>query len=164
MRSQFLSIVFLFIASFGLAQEIPEAPLPAKFLNLNEALVLNHFPKVVHPVAGEGKESFAWYWKHNTAVLAPERCQVLEAGAYIFIGHQWTLRTSFTPKEFSRLFACPDGKLSPGQPYTFMENWRTDHQLRAGWAAWYVLATNAQGDTLFGWQPIYTSNQPLNSK
>ena len=162
MRSILFLVILHFFTGFSFAQDNPDAPLPDKFTSLNKALELNHFPKVVHPVPGEGKEDFAWYWKHNTAVLASEHCQVTEAGAYLYIGGEWTLRVGFTPKEFSKLFGCPKGRLSPGQPYTFDENWRTDQQLRAGWAAWYVIATNDQGDTLFGWQPIFTSDQPLN--
>ena len=164
MRSLLITIIFLFIADTSLAQDLPEAPLPGKFSDLKEALVINHFPGVVHPVSGEEEDAFAWYWKHNTAVLSSENCQVVEAGAYLLMGDEWILRTSFIRKEFSRLFGCDNGDLSAGQPYTFTENWRTDHQLRAGWASWYVIATNGKGETLYGWQPIYTSDQPLNLK
>jgi len=153
-------ILLLAICSPALkAQSPPVTPLPEKLKDLPKAIQVNHFPTVVPAIAGGSKDDFAWYWKHTTSVLASEETKIIECGAYLHTGTGWWQRVQYTPKQFSKLFSCPKAVLRQGQPYTFSDNWRTDQDLRPGWAAWYFIGTNSQGNKVFGWGPVLTSDK-----
>lgn len=141
------------------AQSPQEVPLPSRFSGMEQSITVNHFPAVIHPSRGEENDDFVWYWKHNTAVMASENIQLKEAGAFLLINGEWRQRVQYNPKEFSRLFSCPKARLRKSQPYTFNNNWRTDNELSSGWAAWYFIGIRQNGEKVFGWGPVYTSDK-----
>ena len=126
------------------------APLPAKFDNLKEALMVNHFPQTVYASTDESVKS-NYQWKHTTSIMSLRASvTVIEFGAYIFYNNQWNLRTTMKPKQFDKLFDTKKGKLKAGQPYTFKDNWRNNDQLFGGWAMWYFIAINEAGEKVYG--------------
>lgn len=136
------------------------APLPEVLNGLDEAILVNHFPSPVHAVRIEEKNEAYYYWKHNTSVMAPySDVQVESCGAYIFYNDKWNLRAEFSAQEFSRFFDCPKGKMKKGQPYTFVDNWRKDSRLYAGWALWYFIGTDENGERVMGYARLETTDQ-----
>lgn len=143
-----------------MAQVPPQADLPTKFDASTAALLVNHFPATVFATTDEDIKDYQYCWKHTTSVLSPTQdIQIEECGAYIYYNDQWNLRVSYTPKQFAKLFDCRKGKMKKGQPYTFKDNWRTDNALRAGWAMWYFIGTNATGERVHGIGKIFTAGE-----
>ncbi len=153
-------LIFLFICHpFCQGQSPDSIPLPERFTGLEEALVVNHFPAIVHPTPGGKKDACKWYWKHNTAVMADTDVQIFEAGAFLLIKDTWRQRVQFNTKEFARMFSCPKGVLKRSQPYTFQDNWRMGNEVSKGWAAWYFIGTDSNGQTVYGWGAVFTSDE-----
>lgn len=160
---------FLFTFSFSLffsvlltAQTKPENSLPKKLQELPQQLLVNHFPATVYASSDEDRKDYNYFWKHNTSILsAQETVQIIECGAYIFYNDQWNLRVSYSPKEFSQLFNCPNATLKQGQVYTFVDNWRTDNRLVGGWAMWYFIAKTADGKEIVGYSKLETKGELL---
>lgn len=142
----------------SLDNPLDNIPLPDRFTGMEQSLAVNHFPDSVHPTPGLKGDPAAWYWKHNTAVIAREEITILEAGAFLLGKDSWQLRVEFSPREFAKLFACEKAVLNPNEPYTFPKNWRSGDEIFPGWAAWYFIGINSEGEKVFGWSPVYTSD------
>lgn len=137
------------------------APNPLEWmLNMNAGIKAAHFPETIDAIRIITKKDTIFYWKHNTSVMniTPSPIAVEEAGAYIYVNHEWTLRVKYNQKDFSKLINCPKGILDPLQPYTFNENWRTGKQLYAGFALWYVKGKDENGKDFIGYKTLYTSD------
>lgn len=139
-------------------QHPKEWGLPEALRDIPVSILVNHFPEEVLATPGGPKDNYEWYWKHTTSILAKEEVMVSECGAYLLLEKGWQLRIQYDAKQFSKLFSCPKARMKMGHPYTFPDNWRTDHALRPGWAAWYFIGSNAQGESILGWGPVYTSD------
>lgn len=148
-------LVFLCTQSI-IAQTALDAPLPERFNNLKEVLLVNHFPNPVYATTDQDSD-FQYQWKHTTSVLSvQEAIQIESCGAYIFYNNQWNLRVDYEPKECAKLFDCPKAHMKKGQPYTFKDNWRTDNALRGGWAMWYFIGKTDSGEQVYGVGKIET--------
>jgi hypothetical protein len=135
------------------------APLPAILQQLERRIAVSHFPSPVHAVTIEEVNQQRYVWKHNTSVMSPySDVQIESCGAYIFYNGQWNLRVEYDAKDFSKLFDCPQGTLLMGQPYTFIQNWRFDMQLRAGWALWYFIGRDAHRNKVMGFARLETTD------
>lgn len=151
---RFIALLFLsfpwFIPSLQ-AQNPETAPLPDRFANLGEALVVNHFPSPVYASRDADEKKYTYFWKHTTSVMSPNSdIQVTNCGAYIYYGNQWNERVTFSAKEFAKMFGCSDAKMKQGQPYTFANNWRHENELSGGWAMWWFMGKNDKGETVYG--------------
>ncbi len=152
----------LLFCLFLKGQTPPEASLPTPLAKLPRELVIHHFPSPTYASEEPDQKKYRYFWKHLTTVLSPsEAVEVTECGAYIFYDGQWNLRVQHTPMEFARLFHCPKAKLTPGQPYTFPENWRTDNRLQGGWALWYVIGIAESGRKVCGFGILETAGELL---
>jgi len=124
--------------------------LPSKFDGLQEVVLVSHFPSPVL-ASTDPDEAGTYFWKHTTSLLSTSSdIQILEGGAYIYYNDQWNLRVSMDAKEFSKLFDIRKANMKAGQPYTFKDNWRRDANLRGGWAMWYVIGIDQNGQKVFG--------------
>lgn len=151
MKQVITVIALFFIHSILVAQSPLDAALPKKFDQLSVGLRLHHFPQRVLASTDPSQGEFKYFWKHTTSVLSENTdIEVMECGAYIFFNNQWNLRVSYEKSDFEKLFDCPKGILKKGQPYTFKDNWRTDNRLLGGWAMWYVIGKNKQGQKVYG--------------
>ena len=154
---------FLFMLAAGIpfghlgAQTPQNAPIPEPLQVVEASLLVNHFPRIVYATTDDSRSDYPYYWKHNTAVLSPsEDVQIEECGAYIFYNAQWNLRVRYGVEDFASLFNCPKGRMKKGQPYTFVDNWRTDNRLLGGWAMWYFIGTTASGQRVCGYERLET--------
>ncbi|MEM6806675.1 MAG: hypothetical protein AAF696_35065, partial [Bacteroidota bacterium] len=126
------------------------APLPDKFEGLEAFLTVDNFPNPVL-ASTDPDEPGTYFWKHTTTLFSPtEDITIEEGGAYLFYNNQWNLRVAMTAKKFSKLYDIPKGKMKAGQPYCFVDNWRTDSRLYGGWAMWYVIGKTTSGKRVYG--------------
>lgn len=133
--------------------------LPQKLKELRIAIEVTNFPKQIDPV--QIKDTY--YWKHNTAILCKEsEIQIIEYGAYLFYNDQWNLRKSYPLKEFNKSFGTKKQVIKQAQPYTWVNNWRVDTNLYAGWAMWYFIGVTKDGEKICGYQKIETTDKLLN--
>lgn len=133
--------------------------LPKKLKELRRAIEVVNFPKQIDPV----KIKDQYYWKHNTAILCKEsEIQIIEYGAYLFYNNQWNLRRSYPLKELHKSFGIKKQVMKQAQPYTWVNNWRVDTNLYAGWAMWYFIGVTKDGEKVCGYQKIETTNKLLN--
>ena len=156
-------ILFFLCIGNGLCAQYsaPSGPLPAKIDSLERLLEVSHFPSPVHPVEDE-REPGLYHWKHNTAVLCSSSdIQIEELGAYIFYGGKWNERVSMPPKDMDKLFGTKKGRMLKGQPYTFVDNWRSGRQINGGWAMWYFIGRDEGGKRVCGYQMLETTDQIL---
>ncbi|MFK7757100.1 MAG: hypothetical protein AB8B53_09240 [Flavobacteriales bacterium] len=151
------AVIFILSAFISNSQTFQEGELPDKFKDLENNLEVSHFPETVN-ASLDSKEPGTYIWKHNTSILSLSKdLSITEGGAYIYYNNQWNKRVQMSAKEFSKLFNIPKGILKAGQPYTFVENWRRDSRLLAGWAFWYVLAEDKEGNVYFGMKYLETT-------
>ena len=154
---QLFCILFCIIYISAISQTPQHAPLPEKFENLHRGLILNHFPSPVYASSDPSQQEYQYFWKHTTSVLSTDSdIEIIECGAYIFYNQQWNLRVTYSPKDFADLFDCPNAVIKQGQPYTFKDNWRTDNRLAGGWAMWYVIGKNKEGNKVLGYEKLET--------
>ena len=144
-------IIMLWVAPlFSIGQEALTAPLPSKFEGLEAFLTVDNFPNPVL-ASTDPDEPNTYFWKHTTTLFSPtEDIIIEEGGAYIFYNNQWNLRVAMSAKEFSKLYDIPKGKMKAGQPYCFVDNWRSDSRLYGGWAMWYVIGKTKTGKRVYG--------------
>lgn len=160
-----LIIILIFSTTFLAAQTALDAPLPKPLDQLPIGIQANHFPSPVYASEDKTQKEFQYFWKHNTAVLAKDSdIQITECGAYIFYNAQWNLRVKYSRKDFEKLFNCPKGKMKQGQVYTFPDNWRTDNRLFGGWAMWYFIGTDANGEKVCGYAKLETKGALIDGK
>ena len=135
--------------------------LPDKFNGLRRAIDLAHFPSTNHPVEEDG----TYYWKHATSVLCNESpLEVIEYGAYLFYNGKWNLRKSYPLEELQATFGIRKNKMQQAQPYTWTDNWRVGNDLFGGWAMWYFIGMTTDGEKVYGYATIETTDQLLTSK
>lgn len=133
--------------------------MPAILSSAPRTLNVSHFPEVVHPTIDPNQEG-TYFWKHTTTVIAKKSdVQIKKCGAYVYYNNQWNLRAEFDKKQFSAWFNCPDALMEKGEAYTFPENWRMGEDIYAGWALWYFLGEDKNGDEVIGYEMLYTSDK-----
>lgn len=133
--------------------------LPDKLKKIRRAIEVNNFPKNIDAIKIENR----YYWKHNTAILCKEsEIKIIEYGAYLFYNNQWNLRKSYPIKELNKNFGTKKEILQRSQPYTWINNWRSDNSLFGGWAMWYFIGVTTKGETVCGYQKIQTTDKLLN--
>ena len=154
---------FFLLLNLQLDAQTPlDAPLPDALQSLPKAIEVNHFPATVYASTDEERPDFSYFWKHNTSVLSSKSdLQIIECGAYIFYNNQWNLRVKYDSKQFEDLFNCPKGNMKQGQPYTFVDNWRTDKRLMGGWAMWYFIGNTASGEKVMGYGKLETAGEMI---
>ncbi|PQB03520.1 hypothetical protein [Aureitalea marina] len=161
-------ILYLFIITSAISQAqvnygtpSPETPLPEVINKLERKLLVEHFPKVNHPVQIESN----YYWKHATVIYSKEGpVTIVEFGAYLYYNDQWNLRQQYPIKDFDKFFGTKNEQLLQGQPYVWTENWRVGDSLFGGWALWYFIGLTPEGDRICGYQTIHTTSNLLTSK
>ena len=159
----FLRLAFLFVIQFTWSQVNYGTPtneaLPNKLQGLKVSIDVMHFPKETDPVKIEDR----YYWKHATSILCKEsEVTITEYGAYLFYNGTWNLRKSYPIKDLDKTFDTKKNVLLQGQPYTWQQNWRIDTRLFGGWAMWYFIGTNKNGETVCGYETIHTTDNLLN--
>ena len=141
------NLLCIFLAN---AQTPLDAPLPEKFKDLTEIVLVDNFPNPVKATTYENEPN-KFFWKHTTTLLSlNENINIEEGGAYLFYNNQWNLRVAYKPKEFAKLFHIPKGEMKKGEPYTFVKNWRVGPELFGGWAMWYIIGRTDSGKQVFG--------------
>lgn len=162
-----IGILFILIsAQCSLVAQVnygtPPADLvPEKLEGIRQAIEVIHFPKINDPVKIDDK----YYWKHITSIVSKEDdLKIVEFGAYLYYNDQWNLRRSYPLKELDKYFGTKKQELEQGQPYTWPQNWRVDNSLFGGWALWYFIGENKEGERVFGYATIHTTDNLLNEK
>ncbi len=160
---QLLTLCFLLCTLLNNAQQdygTPTTePLPKKLSELRVAIEVHNFPLHIDAV----KISDRYYWKHTTSILCREsEITIIEYGAYLFYNGKWNLRKSYPLKELNKNFGTKKQQLLQAQPYTWINNWRSDSKLYAGWAMWYFIGVTPAGEKVCGYQKIETTNILLN--
>jgi len=154
-----ITILFVFIVNCLLAQTNYGTPtneaLPEKLQNLKKEIVVQNFPKIIDPIKIKG----SYYWKHNTLLFSKESSiKIIELGAYLFYNGKWHLRKSYSLKNLDKNFGTKRQKLLQAQPYTWNNNWRIGKQLYGGWAMWYFIGINENGEKICGYEKIHTTS------
>jgi len=135
-------------------------PLPEKFDGLRQSIIVNNFPKEINAIELDGE----YYWMHNTSILCLESdIAITEFGAYLFYNDTWNLRKSYPLKDLDKFFNTKRHIMRQAQPYTWTNNWRVDKSLYGGWSMWYFIGTTKDGETVCGFQKIFTSSNLLKS-
>lgn len=158
-----LIIATLALAQFSSAQVNygvpPDGLVPEPLQELPVEIIVNNFPVSIDAYYLNEK----YYWKHTTAVLSLNSdMQIIEYGAYLFYNDTWNLRRSYPLRALKKWFGIKNSTIMQGQPYTWPDNWRIDSGLYEGYAMWYFIALNADGEKVCGYQKIYTSDKVLN--
>jgi hypothetical protein len=134
--------------------------LPEKLQHLNIEIEVMHFPKENDPIKIKDK----YYWKHATAILAKKsKVKIIEYGAYLYYNNTWNLRKLYDLKELDKTFGTKKQVLQQGEPYVWTKNWRIDNRLFGGWAMWYFIGINDEGETICGYETINTTSNLLNN-
>lgn len=137
----------------------PDGLIPEALNGIPRSIEVIHFPKVTDPV----KIDDAYYWKHLTSIVHKEGVvTITEYGAYLYYNDKWHLRKSYPLKELDKNFGTKKQKMSHAEPYTWTNNYRIGDQLFGGWALWYFIGTNSNGETICGYSNIHTTNNLLN--
>jgi len=154
-----LLVFFQFTFGQGDYDTPSNEPLPVKLQNLKVGIEVMHFPKENNPIKIKDK----YYWKHITAILSKESdLKIIEFGAYLFYNKQWNLRKSYNLKDLDTNFGTENQILLQGQPYVWTNNWRIGNQLFGGWAMWYFIGINDNGEIICGYETINTTSKLLN--
>lgn len=159
-----ITILLIFIFQISIAQvdygTPTNRPLPEKLQNLNIEIEVIHFPKENDPVKIKDK----YYWKHATAILSKKgNIKIIEFGAYLFYNNKWNLRKSYDLKDLDKNFGTKKQIMLHGEPYVWAKNWRIDNRLFGGWAMWYFIGINDNGDKICGYETINTTSKLLNN-
>jgi len=136
-----------------------EGSLPEKLQSFKVGIEVMHFPKENDPI----KIKDNYYWKHATAILSKQSdVTITEFGAYLYYNDQWHLRKSYNLKDLDKNFGTKKQIMLQGEPYVWSKNWRIDNRLFGGWAMWYFIGTNTDGETVCGYETINTTSNLLN--
>lgn len=156
------TILIYIFTTLGYSQSTYETPkkdqIPESLKDYRVAIKVENFPKENHPI----KINNTYYWKHSTFILSEEsEIKIIEYGAYIFYNNQWNLRRSYPLKELDKEFNTKKQILRQGQPYVWVNNWRTGDTLFGGWAMWYFIGETETGEIVCGYGTINTTDKPL---
>lgn len=135
--------------------------LPEKLQKLPRAIIVHNFPKEIDPI----KIGKKYYWKHNTMIFSKgSSVKIKEFGAYLYYNGKWNLRKSYPLKDLDNNFGTKKQLMLQAHPYTWNNNWRVGPQLFGGWAMWYFIGENDQGEMVCGYEKINTTNNVIKSK
>lgn len=150
------------MTGFSQSRETVEAAaLPDRLAGLERMLVVTHFPETVNPIEDSEKVGL-YHWKHTTTVYCETSSITIdECGAFLYYNDQWNLRTAMGQKEMDKLFGTRKGEMLQAEPYVFVKNWRSGSEVFAGWAMWYFIGTNEQGQRVCGYKPLFTSAETV---
>lgn len=130
-------------------------PLPSELIDLPNTVTIYSTPNPNYPeYVDETHEKVVW--KHSTIIKANETIEILETGAYLMNYGTWWKRASFLAEDTKDMFDTKTLSLEAGDSIVFEKNWRSEPWTRSGWNFWYVKALNAQGDTIMGYDILYT--------
>ena len=133
--------------------------LPKKIKTLKVAIEVIHFPKINDPIKIDGN----YYWKHATGILSKKGLvKIIEYGAYLFYNDKWNLRKTYSLRSLNKNFGTKKQVILQGQPYVWNNNFRIDSKLFGGWAMWYFIGETVTGETVCGYETIYTTANLLN--
>lgn len=154
-----LTLICLLLITLTYAQRDFGTPtnesLPEKLQNLKRAIVVQNYPKEIDPI----KIKDQYYWKHNTMIFhKTSEVKIIEFGAYLFYNGKWNLRKSYPLKDLDRNFGTKRQTILQAQPYTWNDNWRVGPQLFGGWAMWYFIGIDENGEKICGYERINTTN------
>ncbi len=136
-------------------EEVEAIPLPAELAGLPNELTIFSTPNPNFPEYIEKGEKVAW--KHSTTIKAEQSIRVVETGAYLLYYGSWWKRAAFNEEQTMDIFDTKSLELAPGDSIVYEKNWRVEPWTRSGWNFWYVKAVNPQGDTLMGYDILYTA-------
>lgn len=137
----------------------PEGLIPEKINGIPRNIEVVHFPKINDPI----KIDQTYYWKHLTSIVCKtSEVTITEYGAYLYYNDQWNLRKSYPLKELNKNFGTKNQKMNQAEPYTWPKNYRTGAENFGGWALWYFIGTNSNGDTICGYETVHTTSNLLN--
>jgi len=158
-----ITLLYVLISALSWSQSgygtPPENSIPEKLKPFKVAIEVVNFPKENHPVKIKDK----YYWKHATAILSQvSDITITEYGAYLYYNNTWNLRKTYPLKELNKSFGTKKQMILQGQPYVWANNWRVGEQLFGGWALWYFIGKDKNGDTVCGYGTINTTDKPLN--
>lgn len=151
-----LTLIFFSGHIFAQKEAIIEIQLPAELANLPNKIDIYSTPNPNIPEY-EDEERTNVIWKHSTIIKADETIQIIETGAYLLNYGTWWKRASFGIKETKDMFAAKSLTLAAGDSILYEKNWRSEPWTRSGWNFWYVKAINNLGDTLLGYDLLYTA-------
>lgn len=141
---------------FAQREAVEALPLPAEFATLSEELNIYSTP---NPNIPELLKDGNVAWKHATVIKADQFMEVVETGAYLLYHGTWWKRAAFDKSETKDMFDTKSLEMQPGDSIVYQKNWRVEPWSRSGWNFWYVKALNAKGDTLFGYDILYTAGE-----
>nr|WP_321247109.1 hypothetical protein [uncultured Psychroserpens sp.] len=137
----------------------PKNSTPEKLKQIKVGIEVLNFPKENHPIKIEDN----YYWKHTTVILCQDsEITITEYGAYLYYNNTWNLRKSYPLKELDKNFGTKKQIMQQGQPYVWANNWRVGEKLFGGWAMWYFIGKDKNGNTICGYGTINTTDKPLN--
>lgn len=159
-KTTLLLMLLIQICSGQVNYGTPElGELPQKLQDLKVEIDVMHFPKENDPI----KIKDTYYWKHATAILSKKsNIKIIEFGANLYYNNQWNLRKSYELKDLDKYFGTKKQTLQQGEPYVWKDNWRVGNRLFGGWAMWYFIGTNENGETVCGYETINTTSNLLN--
>lgn len=133
--------------------------IPEKLQQLEKKIIVKNFPSTIDPIKIKNR----FYWKHNTVIFCRNsKITITEFGSYLFYNGKWNLRKSYPLKYLNKNFGTKKQILEQAQPYTWNNNWRTDHKLYGGWAMWYFIGKTDKGKIVCGYEMINTTKNLIN--
>lgn len=136
-------------------EQVQAIPLPDELASLPNELTIYSTPNPNIPVYTDKGEKVAW--KHSTIIKADRELRVVETGAYLIYYGNWWKRASFNETETKEMFDAKSLQLNEGDSLIYAKNWRVEPWSRSGWNFWYVKAVDVKGDTLMGYDILYTA-------
>ncbi len=152
------TLLFLSFSLLAQYEKVYQIPLPEKFDGLSQEVTIKSSPNPNLPAFVEGQTDLL-IWKHSTTITATADMKVVEAGAYLLNYGTWKLRVAFKPKEIKEKFRCSSLQLKAGESITFPDNDRYGSFTETGWNFWYVIAENADGKKIFGYEILETTGK-----
>ncbi len=153
-------LLILVLPYYSIAQYegIYNLPLPETFTNMKKKVLIYSTPNPNY-AAFETEEKQFIVWKHRTIIKATEDITIKETGAYLLRNGVWWKRASFNPKQTKEMFATKRLELAKGDSLVFEKNWRYGSYTQTGWNFWYVVATTASGEMIYGYDILETKGR-----
>lgn len=153
-------LLILVFPYYSIAQYegIDSLPLPSTFATMKKKALIYSSPNPNY-AAFETEEKQYIVWKHRTVIKATEDVTIKETGAYLLRNGTWWQRAAFNPKQTKEMFATKSLKLETGDSLVFEKNWRYGSYTQTGWNFWYVIATTASGEAIYGYDILETKGR-----
>lgn len=118
-------------------------------------VVFSENPVSVPPVQKQ-RDGFTRYWSYSVSVESRTRIEIDYWGVIERKGFNWRHR-GFSRTDFAEVFGCPDGRLEPGERYTY----KTASEVGSmpGKVQWYFVGVDSEGNATKG-QATVTSEAP----